>query len=153
MCYRPRRGKGCWLISIYMARIGWVDRPGDTFSSCHFQELRSDKRRVRCSWWSCILILSARLVVLLVTGEDLTVIREFESSGENVALWDILARNRGFERYVANKKPLINFCVSMHHYIWVYWDQLDANCLVLFYYTFCSTCFGCNTHPSIRSVI
>jgi len=29
-----------------------------------------------------------------------------------------------------------NFCVSMHHYIWVYWDQLDANCLVLFYYTF-----------------
>ena len=24
----------------------------------------------------------------------------------------------------------------MHHYIWVYWDQLDANCLVLFYYTF-----------------
>ena len=30
----------------------------------------------------------------------------------------------------------INFCVSMHHYIWVYWDQLDANCLVLFYYTF-----------------
>ena len=22
----------------------------------------------------------------------------------------------------------------MHHYIWVYWDQLDANCLVLFYY-------------------
>ena len=26
----------------------------------------------------------------------------------------------------------------MHHYIWVYWDQLDANCLVLFYYTFFS---------------
>ena len=25
---------------------------------------------------------------------------------------------------------------------------VDANCLVLFYYTFCSTCFGCNTHPS-----
>ena len=24
----------------------------------------------------------------------------------------------------------------MHHYIWVYWDQLDANCLVLFHYTF-----------------
>ena len=24
----------------------------------------------------------------------------------------------------------------MHHHIWVYWDQLDANCLVLFYYTF-----------------
>ena len=24
----------------------------------------------------------------------------------------------------------------MHHYIWVYWDQLDENCLVLFYYTF-----------------
>ena len=24
----------------------------------------------------------------------------------------------------------------MHLYIWVYWDQLDANCLVLFYYTF-----------------
>ena len=20
----------------------------------------------------------------------------------------------------------------MHHYIWVYWDQLDADCLVLF---------------------
>jgi len=37
----------------------------------------------------------------------------------------------------------------MHHYIWVYWDQLDANCLVLFYYNlFCSTCFGSNTHPS-----
>ena len=32
---------------------------------------------------------------------------------------------------------------------WVYWDQLDANCLVLFYYTlFHSTCFGCNIHPS-----
>ena len=30
----------------------------------------------------------------------------------------------------------LNFCVSMHHHIWVYWDQLDANCLVLFYYTF-----------------
>ena len=24
----------------------------------------------------------------------------------------------------------------MHHYKWVFWDQLDANCLVLFYYTF-----------------
>ena len=22
------------------------------------------------------------------------------------------------------------------NYIWVYWDQLDADCLVLFYYTF-----------------
>ena len=24
----------------------------------------------------------------------------------------------------------------------------DADCLVLFYYTFCSTCFGYNTYPS-----
>ena len=36
----------------------------------------------------------------------------------------------------AEVKNAFNFCVSMHHYIWVYWDQLDANCLVLFYYTF-----------------
>ena len=28
-----------------------------------------------------------------------------------------------------------NFCFSMHHYIWVYYDRPDANCLVLFYYT------------------
>jgi hypothetical protein len=60
---------------------------------------------------------------------------------------------------------VFNFCVSMHHYIWVYWDQLDANCLVLFYYTFfalhvsdvihmCNACAlydapedGCVLHP------
>ena len=24
----------------------------------------------------------------------------------------------------------------IHSFVWVYWDQLDANCLVLFYYTF-----------------
>ena len=35
-----------------------------------------------------------------------------------------------------NISLIFNFCVSMHHYIWVYWDQLDANCLVLFYCTF-----------------
>ena len=50
----------------------------------------------------------------------------------------------GTQRFIT----AFNFCVSMHHYIWVYQDQLDANCLVLFYYTFCSTCFGCSTHPS-----
>ena len=38
-------------------------------------------------------------------------------------------------------------------YIWVYQDQLDANSLALiFYYTFCSTCFGCNTHPSSGAI-
>ena len=29
--------------------------------------------------------------------------------------------------------------IRVHHelqFMWVYWDQLDANCLVLFYYTF-----------------
>jgi len=33
-----------------------------------------------------LLFLIARLVVLLVVREDLAVIREFESSGENIAL-------------------------------------------------------------------
>jgi len=56
-----------------------------------------------------LLFLIARLVVLLVVREDLAVIREFESSGENIALWGMLARNEGFERYVANRKPLISF--------------------------------------------
>ena len=31
---------------------------------------------------------------------------------------------------------------------WVYWYLLDANCLVLVYYTFFTTCFGCIIHPS-----
>jgi hypothetical protein len=47
--------------------------------------------------------------VLLVAREDLTVIREFETAGENVAVWDFLVRGRGLERYVVNKKPLISF--------------------------------------------
>jgi len=33
-----------------------------------------------------VLFLIARLVVLLAAREDLMVIREFESSGENIAL-------------------------------------------------------------------
>jgi hypothetical protein len=62
----------------------------------------------------------------------LTLIRQFETSGENVALSDMLARNRDFEHYVANKKQLISFmqlvtkwpllientnCIKSHLYI------------------------------------
>ena len=38
--------------------------------------------------------------------------------------------------FVYRKKVTYLIPPPMHHYIWVYWDQLDANCLVLFYYTF-----------------
>ena len=47
--------------------------------------------------------------MLLVGREDLAVIREFESSGENIALRGMLACNGGFKLFVANKKPLISF--------------------------------------------
>ena len=35
-----------------------------------------------------------------------------------------------------NAMKVCSTAVDQHILFWVYWDQLDANCLVLFYYTF-----------------
>ena len=54
-----------------------------------------------------------------------------------ITVINMLARTTKLQWGLGHKAlKIFNFCVSMHHYIWVYWDQLDANCLVLFYYTF-----------------
>jgi len=37
-----------------------------------------------------------------------------------------------------------------HNYRWVYWDQLDANCLVLFYYTFFALHFSDVIHIHLQ---
>ena len=79
---------------------------------------------------------------------------EFKSSGiRRLGDWYLLV---GMSHAIKTATTTTNhaFAIQFTHYdnsnllIWVYWDQLDANCLVLFYYTFCSTCFGCNIHPS-----
>ena len=47
---------------------------------------------------------------------------------------------------------VFDFCVSMHHHMGFIRTSLMQIVQCRFYYTICSTCFGCNTHPSSGAI-